>query len=308
MKLAKSILLLACLGLACSSARGDAGLELQQVTDNVYAIVGDLGNRSAENLGNNATFGFVVTAEGVVLIDPGGSERGAKAIDKLIRATTDQPVVAVINTGGQDHRWLGNDYFRRQGARIIASEAAVADQRKRAQDQFIMLDNLVGKDLMQGTRAAHADETFAEKTDIMLGGTLIEVRHAGTAHTPGDSFVWLPAQRVMFTGDIVYTERMAGMIPQSSSRNWIEVFDLMAAREPQHLVPGHGGVTTLERARRDTRDYLVFLRTEVAEFIDAGGDLSEIGGIDQSDWTYLLNHELLAGRNAHQVFTEMEWE
>ena len=308
MKLVKTILLLACLGLAWSSARGDNGLELQLVTDDVFAIVGDLGNRSAENLGNNATFGFVVTAEGVVLIDPGGSERGAMAIHELIRATTDRPVVAVINTGGQDHRWLGNDYFRRQGARIIASEAAVADQRKRAQDQFIMLDNLVGRELMEGTNAAHVDETFAERFDITLGGTRIEVRHAGPAHTPGDSFVWLPAQRVVFTGDIVYTERMAGVIAQSSSSNWIEVFDLMAAREPRYLVPGHGSVTNLERARRDTRDYLVFLRTEVADFIDAGRDLSEIGSIDQSDWTYLLNHEQLAGRNAQQVFTEMEWE
>jgi glyoxylase-like metal-dependent hydrolase (beta-lactamase superfamily II) len=144
--------------------------------------------------------------------------------------------------------------------------------------------------------------------DFTLGGTRFEIRHAGPAHTPGDSFVWLPEQRVVFTGDIVYTERMAGVIAQSNSRNWIEVFDLMAAREPAYLVPGHGSVTTLERARRDTRDYLVFLRDAVGEFIDGGGDLSEIGDIDQSRWEYLQNHELLAGRNAHQVFTEMEWE
>lgn len=308
MKSIKIILLLVCPGLAWGPAQANGLLELQRVTDDVYAIVGDLGNRSAENFGNNATFGFVVTADGVVLIDPGGSERGAREIDSIVRETTDKPIVAVINTGGQDHRWLGNDHFRRQGARIIASEAAVADQRKRAQDQFIMLDNLVGKDLMRGTRAVHADETFTDSMDFTLGGTRFEIRHAGPAHTPGDSFVWLPEQRVVFTGDIVYTERMAGVTAQSSSRNWIEVFDLMAAREPAYLVPGHGSVTTLERARRDTRDYLVFLRDAVGQFIDDGGDLSEIGNIDQSRWEYLQNHELLTGRNAHQVFTEMEWE
>lgn len=302
------LLLIACLNLAWTSAWADGGLETHRVTEGVYAIVGERGNRSPQNLGNNATFGFVVTADGVVLIDAGGSERGARAIEQQVRTITDQPIVAVINTGGQDHRWLGNDYFRRQGARVIASQAAVADQRQRAQDQLIMLNSLVGAEPMQGTRAAHADETFTAQLDFVLGGTRFEIRHSGPAHTPGDSFVWLPERRVVFTGDIVYIERMLGVLAYSSSRDWIDVFDAMAALDPEYVVPGHGSVTTLERARRDTRDYLVFLRTAVAEFIDEGRDLSEIGTIDQSAWTYLSNHELLAGRNAQQVFVEMEWE
>ncbi|MDH3536419.1 MAG: MBL fold metallo-hydrolase, partial [Gammaproteobacteria bacterium] len=73
-------------------------------------------------------------------------------------------------------------------------------------------------------------------------------------------------------------------------------------------VPGHGPATTLAQAQRDTLDYLVFLRTAVAEFIGDGGDITDIGSIDQTKFEYLLNHESLAGRNAQQVFTEMEWE
>ena len=98
-------------------ALANENLDLYQVTENVYAIVGELGNRTPENLGDNATFGFVITAEGVVLIDPGGTYNGAKAIDAMIKSVTDKPVVTVINTGGQDHRWLGNGYFRQAGAR-----------------------------------------------------------------------------------------------------------------------------------------------------------------------------------------------
>ena len=308
MKLINAMLLLYALGAASSLAGESAGLELQRITDNVYAIVGERGNRNPVNLANNATFGVVVTAEGVLLIDPGGSERGAMAIERMVRGVTDKPVVAVINTGGQDHRWFGNDYFQRQGARIIASEAAVADQRGRAQDQFIVLDNLVGKELMEGTRAAHASETFSDEYTFTLGDVRVEVRHAGAAHTPGDSFVWLPQQRVVFTGDIVYVERMLGVIAVSDSANWLEVFDLVASHQPDYLVPGHGSVTDLETARQDTRDYLAYLRERVAAFIDDGRDLSEIGTIDQSGWSYLQNFETLSGRNAHQVFTHMEWE
>ena len=294
--------------LAFSQPFANEKMQLQQVTPKVYAIIGELGNRNQQNLGNNATFGFVVTSAGVVLIDPGGTYRGARQIDELIKSVTDKPVVTVINTGGQDHRWLGNGYFKQRGAQIIASAAAFADQKARARDQLIMLDNLIGNEGLQGTDPVYADRTFIEELSFTSGDTRIEIRHTGPAHTPGDSFVWLPRQRVMFSGDIVYAQRMLNVSAQSSSKSWIDAFETMASYHPDHLVPGHGEATTMTQARKDTLDYLVFLRNAVAAFMADGGDISDIGSIDQSKYHYLLNHETLAGRNAQQVFTEMEWE
>jgi glyoxylase-like metal-dependent hydrolase (beta-lactamase superfamily II) len=307
-KLSRLYLLLTLLLLTCAPSWAGEKLELNHITDNVYAIVGDLGNRSPQNLGNNATFGFVVTSDGVVLIDPGGSYRGAGEIADVIRQVTEQPVNLVINTGGQDHRWLGNGYFKQRGARLIASERAVADQRQRTQDQFIRLSNLVGEAGIAGTEAVYAGQSFSDSLEFDLGGTRFEIRHSGQAHTPGDSYVWLPRQKVMFSGDIVYVERMLGVGSQSDSKSWIEAFEAMAAYRPEYLVPGHGKPTTLEHASKDTLGYLLFLRQAVAEFMDDDGDISDIGSIDQSAYHYLLNHETLAGRNAQKVFSELEWE
>ena len=55
-------------------------------------------------------------------------------------------------------------------------------------------------------------------------------------------------------------------------------------------------------------DYLVFLRKSVSDFMENGGDMSDISSVDQSKFNYLLNFELISGRNAQQVFTELEWE
>jgi glyoxylase-like metal-dependent hydrolase (beta-lactamase superfamily II) len=304
----KLLLALVVLALPFSQPWADGELKLQKVTEDVYAIVGDLGNRSADNLGNNATFGFVVTSAGVVLIDPGGTYQGAQKIDLIINQVTDKPVVTVINSGGQDHRWLGNGYFKSQGAQIIASEAAVIDQKARTQDQFIGLGNLVGDEGIKGTDAIYAEKTFEQQLDFELGGTLFEIRHAGQAHTPGDSFVWLPQKKVMFTGDIVYVERMLGVGAQSNSKSWVSVYETMAAYNPQYLVPGHGRATNLSQANKDTYDYLVFLRESVSDFMDNDGDISDISSVDQSKFNYLLNYEIISGRNAQQVFTELEWE
>ncbi|MDO7645724.1 MAG: MBL fold metallo-hydrolase, partial [Reinekea forsetii] len=307
MKLTKHFSGLLFVVLATSPAWADTPLERHKVVDGVYAIVGELGNRTLANRGNNATFGLVVTSEGVVLIDSGGTYQGAQEIDLLIKDITDQAVVAVINTGGQDHRWLGNDYFKQQGAQIIASEQAVLDQNKRVQDQLISLGNLFDAEFMAQTVPLTADTTFKDYFELELGGVVMQIHHAGPAHTPGDSFVWLPQKGVMFSGDIVYVERMLGVGTQSNSKSWIKVFQTMAAYKPAYLVPGHGKPTTLAEATIDTYDYLVFLRAAIGDFIDQGREITEIGSLDQSEFVYLENFDAIAGRNAQQVFIEMEW-
>lgn len=301
-----TVLVFGILVFNCAMAADD--IELQVVTDNVYASVGSLGNRTPDNLGNNATFGFVVTAEGVVLIDSGGTYKGAKRLHESIRRVTDKPIVIVINTGGQDHRWLGNAYFKNLGAKLIANKRAVEDQKVRSRDQLLMLANLVGDDVLRDTNAVYADNLFDKDMRFILGGTSFEVHHAGQAHTPGDSFVWLPDQKVMFTGDIVYTERMLGIGAQSNSRSWIKAYQAMASYNPEYIVPGHGHPTTLDRANSDTYEYLTFLRHSVADLMENGGDITEITKIDQSKYNYLLNYTSLSGSNAQKVFTELEWE
>ena len=307
-KVMKTLSTLMLLSLFCLPVWADKNLSLQEVTDKVYAIVGDLGNRTAENLGNNATFGFIVTEDGVVLIDSGGTYLGAREIHRLIKTVTDKSVVTVINTGGQDHRWLGNGYFKASGAEIITSEEAVNDQKARATDQLFTLGNLVGDEGLTGTNAVYADRTFKDKLELIRGSFKITVVHAGQAHTPGDSFVWLPDLKVMFSGDIVYVERMLGIGDQSNSKSWLEAYEAMASYQPLHLVPGHGRATDLQQADKDTYDYLTFLRKSVSEFMDNGGDITDIGSLDQSEYSYLVNHDTLAGRNAQQVYTELEWE
>ena len=114
------------------------------VAPGVYAFVGEKGARSASNEGLNANLGLVITAQGAVLIDSGATWQGAQQIERSIASITQQPVKGVINTGGQDHRWLGNGYFKSKGAQLIAHQASVPDMQARSGDQLAALNAALG--------------------------------------------------------------------------------------------------------------------------------------------------------------------
>lgn len=244
------------------------------VAEGVYAHIGDTGGRSYENEGLNANIGLLVTPQGAVLIDSGASFQSARQIHQAVRLVTAQPVRWVINTGGQDHRWLGNGYFRAQGAEVIAHARARADMLARGGDHVAVLREVL-KERADGTVPTLPDRFIGtDDAQLVLGGVRLELRHRGGGHTPGDMMVWLPDRNVLFSGDVVYTDRMLGVIPVSNTRAWLATFQVIESLQPAMIVPGHGRVTTVAGAIGSTRDYLVALRTFMKKAVDDGIDVS----------------------------------
>jgi glyoxylase-like metal-dependent hydrolase (beta-lactamase superfamily II) len=282
--------------------------ETVRVTDRVYALVGDLGQRSPENLGHNMTSGFVVADDGVVVIDTGGSYRDAQAIHAAIRKVTDKPVKWAINTGGQDHRWLGNGYFRKVGVAIIASSAAKHDMQNRGAQQAAMARSHL-KDQFEGTEAVYPDHVFTDRYTLPVKGVKIELIYMGGGHTAGDIFVRLPETNIVFTGDIVFVQRLLG-IPPKQGLAWIKALEYLRDElKPAVIVPGHGHVTGLPEAMRDSYDYLVFLRDSAKRALESGAfdPVEATQGLDQSRFSYLHNYSdaSFRSRNALHMAEEV---
>lgn len=263
-----------------------------KVNDRVYALVGELTQRSPANLGNNMTAGFIVADDGVVVIDSGGSKAGAEVIEQAVRAVTGKPIRWVINTGGQDHRWLGNHHFQQVvGARVMASEAGKQDMQARTFQQMDMSQRNLGE-RFAGTVAAYPDETFARRNRLPVKGVRIELIDVGGAHTQGDLIVWLPEQQLAFTGDIVFAERLLGIQPGLGLK-WIGALQFLRDDlKPLTVVPGHGHPTTLDKAMQDSLAYLLMLRDGAARAFKNGAfdPVEAAGSIDQSPFAYLVNY------------------
>jgi glyoxylase-like metal-dependent hydrolase (beta-lactamase superfamily II) len=206
------------------------------VAEGVYAYIGDTEGRTYDNEGLNANIGLVVTPAGAVLIDSGATYQTARKIHEAARKVTTQPVKWVINTGGQDHRWLGNGYFKSQGIETIAHADAEADMKARAGDHMEGLKVL--KERLDGTVPALPSRfVTGNDTRLELGGVVIELKHRNGGHTPGDMLVWLPQKNVMFSGDVVYVDRTLGLLPVSRSKTWLESFAVIDDIKAKSLSP-----------------------------------------------------------------------
>jgi glyoxylase-like metal-dependent hydrolase (beta-lactamase superfamily II) len=163
------------------------------------------------------------------------------------------------------------------------------------------------KDKAAGTEIVLPTRTFAQSEVLTLGGREIHLLHFGGGHTPGDSVVWLPADGVVFTGDLVYVDRLLGVLPFSSATAWLASFAEMERLQPRVIVPGHGAICDLPKAQRETRDYLQLLVDHMRRAVDGMVDLQEaIDTLDQSAFRYLANYDQLKGGNASRVYLEME--
>jgi glyoxylase-like metal-dependent hydrolase (beta-lactamase superfamily II) len=284
-------------------------VDFKPVADGVYAHVGDTGARTAENEGLNANIGLVVTPTGAVLIDSGATFQSARQIAEAARKVTNQPIKWVINTGGQDHRWLGNGYFQAQGAELIAHAAGEADMKNRGNDHLQALKAALGAKAEGTVPTLPSRWLQAPDERLELGGVTFEFKHRSGAHTPGDTMVWLPQKNVLFTGDVVYVDRMLGVIPVSNTKHWLATFSVIEQLKPAVLVPGHGRVTNLATAQADTQAYLQALRAHMKKAVDDGVDVSAaVKSFDAAPFMRLLNAAELMPGNASRTYLELERE
>jgi glyoxylase-like metal-dependent hydrolase (beta-lactamase superfamily II) len=161
---------------------------------------------------------------------------------------------------------------------------------------------------MQGTRPLPAPQTLAgDFATLELGGETLELAYTD-AHFPGDARVWLPKQRVAFSGDLVYVDRLLGVLPWSSVHNGRQAFHALAALQPKIIVPGHGRVCDLAQAQRETGDYYDFLAEKVGaaarEMEPMDATLDRYADLPQ--FRHLENYGDLHRANMNRAFVEFE--
>jgi glyoxylase-like metal-dependent hydrolase (beta-lactamase superfamily II) len=277
-----------------------------EVIPDVWSAIGATAPPDYDNSGHNNNYSFVITGDGVVVVNS-GSYLLAKALHDEIKGISDQPVRLVINENGQGHAMLGNGYWRDQGITVLAHTDAAAEFEESGHASLANLKRY-GKDKAAETRVEPPSEIMTDKRVLEFGDKRIEVLWLGTSHSRGDIVVWLPDERLVISGDMAFHERLLPIFEDADTQSWLESWERFEALEALYVIPGHGHPTNMDQVRRYTKDYLVFIRGEVGKLLENGEDLQAAYEIDQSQYAHLDTFEELASMNAGRIFEQMEFE
>ncbi len=278
-----------------------------EVVPGVWSAIGATQPPTYENAGHNNNLSFVITDDGVLVVNAGDSYLLAKALHEEIKKITDQPVRYVVLENGQGHAFLGSNYWRDQGVKIIAHDDAIEEIELHGDEALGWMESY-NLDQAEGTEVVVPDEGFSDRMELTLGNTRVELINFGPAHSSGDISVYLPDHDVIIAGDMAFHQRMLPVFPETKTLEWIETFDLFAAMDVTHVIPGHGVPTDMETVTRETKGYLTYMHEQVRQLLDEDRGLDEAYMIDQSAYEYLDAFDELAKKNAGRIFQELEMD
>jgi len=220
---------------------------MQKVSKSVYA----------ETSLRGCNPGFVVTKEGVVMIDT--PQMPADAISWRDEIAKHGPVRYLINTEPHGDHFTGNHFFE---GTVVAHEgtreAILASSVEQLKERFKQMD-AESLSLLEGFSYRPPTITLSERLTLYVGEHTFELIHV-PGHTPYQVAVFIPEERVVFTSDNVFYKVQA-FLHQAVPYEWIESLKRIGELEADVLVPGHGGICD--------RSYLPEMGAFIQAWIDA---------------------------------------
>ncbi len=242
----------------------------QQVSANLYVIHGPQGVPSVENQSFMNNPAWVITADGVVVVDPGSSVQAGRMVVAQLRKTTNKPVTHVFNTHIHGDHWLGNQAILEvwPKATIIGHPDMIKRAREGADAFWIKLMSDMTKGFTDGTRAEIPTVATADGQEFRIGGKTFRIHSSTDAHSKTDLMIEIVEDRILFTGDNVLNRQVMNL-RDGTFKGVMKATEQALALNAKLYVPGHGksGDRTLVEAHKAWFDILM---SEVRRMYDEG--------------------------------------
>ena len=284
-------------------------MHVKKVSEHVYYVEGAPGI-ATDNEGFISNAGFVVTGDGVIVFDSLGTPSLAHKLVQKITEITKQPIKKVIVSHYHADHIYGLQVFEELGAEIIApygaqkyiqSEAA----KNRLEERQFSLEPWVN----ENTHLVLPDTTVSSSTKFTLGDLSFTLNFMGKAHSDGDLTLLVEPDKVLFSGDIIFRERIP-FVGNADSKKWLETLTKLETEGLTALVPGHGPASTdPSNTISLTRRYLAYLRKVMGAGVEEFTPFDEVyANADWSEFKSLPAFDAGNRINAYQVYLSMEAE
>lgn len=269
-QLCLTLCLVALASFTAQAAEAVRDYPLSKVAPHTYVIHGPLGYPSVENQGFMNNPGFVVTNDGVVVIDPGSSLQAGRMLLKQMRSVTKLPVTHVFNTHVHGDHWLGNHAISEAfpKAKIFGHPEMIRKINDGEGEQWVSLMEKSTDGFTKGTRAVPPSVAAADSSAFKIGGMTFRIYAPEKAHSHTDIMIEAVEDSVVFTGDNVLNQTLGRLVDGTFAGN-IAACDKIAAVKAKHYVPGHGPTGDVSLVT-NYRTYLATLYGVVKQQYDLG--------------------------------------
>lgn len=213
---------------------------------------------------------WVVTADGVVVIDPGSSVQAGRMMVAQLRKTTKKPVTHVFNTHVHGDHWLGNQAVLEAWpqATIIAHPDMIKQAKDGAAEFWLKLMSDMSGGYTDGTRAEIPTVEAADGQEFRIGGKTFRIHSSTDAHSKTDLMIEMVEDRTLFTGDNVLNRQVMNM-RDGTFKGVMKATDQALALNAKLYVPGHGK-TGDRKFVAEQKAYFDILMAEVRRMYDEG--------------------------------------
>jgi glyoxylase-like metal-dependent hydrolase (beta-lactamase superfamily II) len=224
--------------------------------------------------------GIVIGDDAVMVIDTQATPVMAQDVIRRIRTVTDKPIRYVVLSHYHAVRVLGAAGYKPE--HVIASrdtydlivergEADMKSEIARFPRLFRAVESVPG--------LTWPTIVFEKRMTLMLGKLRVEIMQVGRGHTKGDTVVWLPDDRVLFSGDLVEFDATP-YTGDAYLQDWPATLDAIAALGPEKLVPGRGAAllnpAQVKAGLDGTRAFVTEMFAAVRDGARAGKDLRTV--------------------------------
>ncbi len=247
--------------------------DLTRVADNVYSYVGEKDASPAHSFAANA--GIVIGRDGILVVDTLISAKEAQRFLADIRKVSAKPIKYVVNTHTHLDHAFGNCVFAKLGAIVISHSA---DRKLLERVGESTLKNIGNYGLkpedMTGTEIVYPALAFSDRLTIDLGGETVELLRVAPSHTEGSVTVFLPAKKLLFAGDILFTD-FHPFLADGDIPGWTKTLDALLAMDVVRIIPGHGPLSS-KKDLQEMKEYLVLFDAKARELSAKSQDAEAI--------------------------------
>ncbi|MDD2697747.1 MAG: MBL fold metallo-hydrolase [Arcobacteraceae bacterium] len=275
-----------------------------QISKSVYQFIGKTEAPSKANGGNMVNTYWIKTDKSYIVVDTGPSYNYAKDAHKAMKKIADLPIKYVINTHMHDDHWLGNNYFKELGATIYGTKAQAKKFPVGSEAHML---SVIKKEDSANTKIINID-TFVEKDFSMkVDNTPLDFIHFDYAvHTPEDIMIYLPEEKTLIAGDILFSQRITS-IRDGSVEGGLKSLDAVEKMDVKVYAAGHGKFTD-KTALQQMRDYFMALKTTARKAIEDGIDINTyVKTADFSAFKDMAMMEVLHKGNLGFAYSEYEF-